>query len=253
MSRETTARGEKRSAEAAGAETQHLIRKRKARRQRDERGNDNSYKRHYPPPSQRSHRHRAAQRASARQQLRKDDGRSLRKFYTKILQSTNTLFIVRRPNEATGASTWTVVQVDLDDTDPVRAQKLGEYSYKLYIQHQQDSETKPLFQCRYWPEIRGVRNETSKGRLNLVSPDKVTAYMRRHNARRQSVFWVDDTICISEHRLAGPFDWATQESGKTRKSGSNHVPSEAWAELEEGASGRGMEVQSVRQVSPIVL
>ena len=93
----------------------------------------------------------------------------------------------------------------------------------------------------------------SNGRLNLVSPDKVIAYMRRLNTRRKSVFWVDDTICIAEHRLAGPFDWANQEPGNNRKAGSNRVPSEAWTELEEGASGRGMEVQLVRQVSPIVL
>ena len=81
---EAEGRGEKRIAEAARAETQHPSRKRKARRQRDERGNDNPYERHYPPPNQRSHRHRAAQRVSARQQLRKDDGRSLRALYIKV-------------------------------------------------------------------------------------------------------------------------------------------------------------------------
>ena len=159
---EAEGRGEERNAGAAGAETQHPSRKRKAKRQRGDRGNDNPYERHYPPPNQRSHRHRAAQRASARQQLRKDDGRSLRTLYTKILQSKDKLFIVRRPTEVTGALRWEVVQVDLDDTDPDRAQKLGEYSCKLYVPHQQDSETRPLFECRYWPEIRGVGDETSR-------------------------------------------------------------------------------------------
>ena len=82
--------------------------------------------------------------------------------------------------------------------------------------------------------------------LHSVSPDKVARYTRQKN-----VLWVENEICIAEHRLEGPFDFVGQGQGRQRRTGANRIPDGAWNELEEGAACRGMEVQSVRQIVPI--
>ena len=80
----------------------------------------------YPQPGLQTYQHRSSQGTLDRQRLRKDDGRGLRTLYTKVLQSKERMFLVRRPNDINSMSNWEVVQVDLDGTDPDRVQKLGE-------------------------------------------------------------------------------------------------------------------------------
>ena len=100
-------------------------------------------------------------------------------------------------------------------------------------------------ECRYWPELRDSDKRGGVGRYHPVSPAKIEGYMRRNDVR-----WCEDTVCLAEDRMAGPFDFisVTIEG----KQANHRVPEEAWRELEENAISRGMEVQSIRQIAPLI-
>ena len=140
---------------------------------------------------------------------------------------------------------WKVVKVDIDGTDPERALQLREYRCHFYIRQHRDAETMNQHECRYWPELRESGQPGSIGRYHPVAPAKADGYMSRQDVR-----WCEDTVCISEDRMAGPFDFISVKiKGKLV---SHRVPDEAWSELEENAISRGMEVQSIRQIAPLI-
>ena len=57
-------------------------------------------------------------------------------------------------------------------------------------------------------------------------------------------------MCIAEDQMVGPFDFTSIKiKGKLV---SHRVPDEAWSELEENAISRGMEVQSIRKIAPLI-
>ena len=136
-----------------------------------------------------------------------------------------------------------VVQVDLEESDPIRAKLLGEYRCNFLVKHPSDAKVKPQCDFRYWPEVRELREYGSGGSRHSVSPWKAQGYIDKHPA----LFRFSDTISIAKDQLAGPFNYVTlNESNKPVR---HRVPEEAWIELEENATRRGLNVQSMRRVA----
>ena len=139
---------------------------------------------------------------------------------------------------------WNLVEVDIDNSDQERALKLGEYQCKFYIRHHRDSATMKQHECRYWPELRSCEDGYI-GRYHPVAPAKAAAYIRK-----KGVLWREDTVCLAEDRMAGPFNFiSVQVEGKQA---SHRVPEEEWSELENNAVNRGMDVQSIRRIAPLI-
>ena len=106
-------------------EEEPIRRNRRGRKRRGARGKqeENPYKRHYPQPA----RGTAAHRASERQRIRGESTTALRDLHTKILCSTDTLFLVRYRAAGEDIHGWNLVKFDIDNSDQERVLKLGEY------------------------------------------------------------------------------------------------------------------------------
>ena len=181
----------------------------------------------------------AAPRASERQRVKRVEGGLLADLYTKIDDSKDKVFIVRR--QATGAALpgWGVVQVDLEETYPVNAKILREYHCCFLTAHATDAALLTRRECRYRPELREVRRDGSLGRYICVSPPKAIEFLNRIPHTK----WLGDKISLAENRLAGPFNLTgSQRKGKFV---THTVPAEAWKEFEEVAPMRGVNTSTL--------
>ena len=93
-------------------------------------------------------------------------------------------------------SGWCVVQVDLDETDPVNAKILGEYHCRFLTAHTTNATLFTRRECRYWPELREVRKDGSLGRYICVSPSKAIDFVNRIPHTK----WLGDIIKLAENR-----------------------------------------------------
>ena len=76
-----------------------------------------------------------------------------------------------------------------------------------------------------------------------MSPAKAQGCIDKH----PTLFRFSDTISIAENRLAGPFNYVTLV--ENNKAIGHRIPKEAWNEMGENATLRGVDVLSMRQVA----
>ena len=127
--------------------------------------------------------------------------------------------------------TWYVVQVDLDETDPLVAKDWGVYHVKWYIRHHEDAKSMLQCNCRFWPEIHEIIPDGGFGPLYPVSPHKVAKTLEKQGNR---FGWYQLDINLAENGLVGPFDFAP-----------NHkIPNAAWDQLRIKAAEQKLDVES---------
>jgi hypothetical protein len=100
----------------------------------------NPYRRHYPPaPSRKPGDSGPSTRRSSRQRRRREEDSLLGDFYRRIEDSADRLFFIKYEATGTTVPQWHLVQVDIDETDPLRAKRLGEYQCNFLVAHSGDS------------------------------------------------------------------------------------------------------------------
>ena len=134
------------------------------------------------------------------------------------------------------------MQVDIDETDPLRAKRLGEYQCNFLVAHSGDSARYNTRACRYWPELRHVKDDGSLGKQIEVAPNKAASFLTRNPATVQ----FSDRICLSENRIAGPFNFGRRSNSGNKSHG--FLPDEAWEELGEVGPGRGFYVSNLNRI-----
>ena len=140
------------------------------------------------------------------------------------------------------------MQVDLDKSDPIAMEDYGVYRCRWYIRNVEDSTKKTIAECRFWPEIREMKEDGTMGKIVVLRPTKVEAQLQW-----QDRVWYQDDISLAEHRLVGPFNFASQ---RPRRNGSEmpllHTVEETyWRELEREGKRKGVDVSDVRKVVPV--
>ena len=60
---------------------------------------------------------------------------------------------------------WYLVEVDLEETDPVAAKERGMYWCQWWIKNHQDSMKLPIWSCQFWPEVWIKGKDGVLGRL----------------------------------------------------------------------------------------
>ena len=152
------------------------------------------------------------------------------------------MFFIRYKATGKMAPQWQLVQVDIDETDPLRAKRLGEYQCNFLIAHSGDAARKRTRECRFWPELRSIKSDGSLGKQMEVAPSKVASFLHRN----PSVIRYSDRISLGESRIAGPFDFGGRsDTGRTLH---GLVPDEAWEELEEAAPTRGVDTSTLGRI-----
>jgi hypothetical protein len=124
-----------------------------------------------------------------------------------IEASTHRLFFIRDDTAHTTPrliAPWALVQVDMDETDPIAAKQLGIYVVRWYTAHPDDLRYRPPSQCRYWPRIHAITESSAYGTQFHVKPTKTEAYLREHGASRA---WYANEVNLLDNSIFGPFNF----------------------------------------------
>jgi hypothetical protein len=168
-------------------------------------------------------------------------GQQLQKLWKNIRNSKDKLFFIRRLEPGKTIADWHLVQVDLDETNPKQAKKIGQYHVRYYIRHYQQAKTKPIRECKQWPLIREMKGEEF-GAIIMVRPEKVDEVLaKRPNTRN----WYQEGMNLAEDSLVGPFDF-------TKINGDRHrVAFEHWNKLTTLSKDYEVDARDVTAITPL--
>ena len=86
------------------------------------------------------------------------------------------LFIRFKPKGAS-SYTWTVVQVDMEETDERKAKSKGVYRCRWFRPHPDDTKRKAIRECRFWPVVHRIDSDGFFCEQHIISPEKVHAFL----------------------------------------------------------------------------
>jgi hypothetical protein len=75
----------------------------------------------------------------------------MKELWTEITNSTYKLFFVKRQEPGKRLADWHLLQVNLDETDPQKAKRLGENHARYYIQQYKNAKKRGVMECRFRP------------------------------------------------------------------------------------------------------
>jgi hypothetical protein len=168
-------------------------------------------------------------------------GQQMQKLWRSIKKSRDKLFFIRRLEPGKTTADWHLVQVDLDETDPIQAKKIGQYHVRYYIRHHQQAKTKPIRECKQWPLIREMKGEEF-GAIIMVRPEKVGEVLAKRPHTRN---WYQEGVNLAEDALVGPFDFATINGDRHR------VALEHWNKLVTRAKDFEADASDVTAITPL--
>ncbi len=161
------------------------------------------------------------------------------------------IFFIRRKRGLYGPRdcyNWSLIQVDLNETDPIAARDFAIYRVKWYDVNEQDSSTKPVAECRFWPKLQEFDDDSSFVRYLQMKPNKVS----NHLSYISGSDWCQADVALGEDRLVGPFDFTTARDthGPLNKviKFPNCVDNCYWEELERVAGRRDVDMSDIRTV-----
>ena len=162
------------------------------------------------------------------------------------------MFFIRRKRGIYGPSdrhNWALVQVDLNETDPVAARDFAIYRVKWYDANTQDSKTKPVVECRFWPKLQELDDDGSFVRYLQMKPSKVSyssiCIPKELTGAKLTLHW--EKTVSSAHLISRQPATLTARINKVAKI-PNCVDDCYWKELERVANRRDVDVSDIRTV-----
>jgi hypothetical protein len=126
------------------------------------------------------------------------------RLFRRIESSRDKIMIIRHRPPGQDEYTWSLVQVDLDETDQKTAKTNGIYRVKWYTRHQIDSMTIPVKRCRYWPRIHSRKSDGSLGKFQFLRPQKVGQVLKN---QPHLYGWYQQNLNLHEETIHGPFNF----------------------------------------------
>lgn len=151
--------------------------------------------------------------------------RSPKHLYSNITKSRDKLFMIRHDPSNDGKYKWQIVQVQWEASDKTSARNEGEYQVRFLIRERTNSQTRPLRNCRYWPEIHERNGDGSLGPIRMIRPGKVAKLLAERPERYMAY---EQPINLAKHAIVGPFDYATP---KYYDHEADRIAFEEWEEL----------------------
>ncbi|MGA1505134.1 MAG: integrase zinc binding domain-containing protein [Ilumatobacteraceae bacterium] len=174
-----------------------------------------------------------AKRYPPRRDIKSRERNALKKLRRAIDESQDKLFFVRFQPQGAETPSYRLVSVNLRSTDAIAARDYGVYRCTFYAKHSSDAKSKPLRDCRFWPDVRklGAVTRVLEGNPITVRPGKVTEYVQNNDAKI-----VEGDVHLSADRLVGPFEFELRRKpgrrqGRASKEG-NYIQEEIWNKLE---------------------
>jgi hypothetical protein len=172
----------------------------------------------------------------------------MRKLSRAIQDSGDKLFFIRRHGGygPTSAS-WALVQVDLNETDPVAAKDFAIYRVKWYAAHELDCASKPLAECRFWPLLQEATDDGTPFRQFQLKPAKVSTHLQHV----ETTMWLQADVALGEDCLVGPFDFTCARIADGPRNKVTKIPHRIdelhWQALERIGPRRGVDTSDVRE------
>ncbi len=175
------------------------------------------------------------------------DRRALNKLMREVRSSEDRLFIIAFKPPGAAFETWYVVQVDLDRCSVTAMRDYGTYRCRWYVRHWDDARRYPIRECRFWPEIHKCDPDGTPGPIVPVKPFRVQRYLDTNPDH----IWYQHDVCLSECRLAGPFDRAKMARPGSREQQDYRIPNAVWLQLREAATARDISTENLDQITPL--
>lgn len=173
-----------------------------------------------------------AERYPPRRNIRSQERNALKKLRRAIDESQDKLFFVKFQPQGAGTPSYRLVSVNLRQTDAIAARDYGVYRCTFYTKHSFDAKSKPMEDCRFWPDVRrrGAVTRLPEGNPLTVRPSKVAEYVQNNDAKI-----IEGDVHISADRLIGPFNFELRRKPGRRQSRAsnegNYIQAEIWKKL----------------------
>ena len=152
--------------------------------------------------------------------------------------------IVQYQMEGRMKQQWYVAQVQMQESEERADINNGYYQVRFQMRHAQDSQTRTLRSCRYWPEVHRRQPDGTLGDIIMVRPGKVEKMLQqRHKYMTRQV-----ELNLDKHIMVGPFDYAIPNEYNNQ---ANRIPDEVWIDLIEVGEQRGIDTADLNQVIPL--
>jgi hypothetical protein len=175
------------------------------------------------------------------------DRKALRRLRKAISDSHDRLVIVRVQDNPTQPATFRVGQVDWESSDPHMSERFGVYRVKWWRPHLEDNESRPLVECRFWPDVWTLRADGNFGHVQAVRPERA----RQATSSDQTLHWRYGDVSLAEDLIVGPFEFSkvrkTMQGPKRQAvQESERIDDVYWKILTDRAHEFGLDVSSIR-------
>ena len=171
--------------------------------------------------------------------------RRAHELYKRTIRSRDKLFFIKYTADTTNTARWYAVQAKMQDDDTESTRNEGKYTVWFYIREQQNSKSRKVRNCRFWPEIHQLRPNGQLGPIVPVRPGRAekTLLEQPHKYR---VY--EQTVNLCENALVGPFDFAVPQHYQNE---AHRIAFEEWEELKAAAVQHNIDVSDIEEVVPL--
>ena len=135
------------------------------------------------------------------------DQRAPRQIKSEIESSKDKIFLITHILARSTQAKWYLVQVDMDQLDPIDMRDYGVYRCRWYIRYHKDFTPNCAIEFIIWPETIEIKQDGTLGKMLPVRPLRVNGFLKRY----QTYVWYQDEISLDKHSLVVPFQLGTTE------------------------------------------
>ena len=92
-------------------------------------------------------------------------GRLARQLKRNIEKLNSNLFFIKNIASVSAQAKFYLLQVDIDQSDPVTMIYYGVYRFQWYIRHHEDCTKHPIMAYRFLPEIMEMHQNSTLGKI----------------------------------------------------------------------------------------
>ena len=163
---------------------------------------------------------------------------AVHQLFDDIKQSKDKLFFIKHQAKSTSQERWFLVQVDMEESDPIVERQLGVYRVRWWIRHASNSKECLQCNCRYWLEIHEMANR-ELGAIMVIQPQQVEQLLTE---QANHYAWYQLDVNLAENAITGPFDFTPVGNEN------HHIAQAQWQGMQTQARILQVDVHDVFQV-----
>ena len=202
-------------------------------------------KRYCPLPNEELDNNTSPQDTTQHREESKTPTRKAHQLYNSTRQSRDRLFFIRHRGDATEQYQWYLVQALLEDSDTTATRNEGEYRVRFMIREHSNSKTRPLRNCRYWPEIHELGSNGTPGPIIMIRPGKVDNVLKNQPHKYQAY---EREVNLIQHAIVGPFDFALPREYNQE---AHRITFEEWETLKARANQYQVDTSNIERTIPL--